>query len=178
MTRKTVKRDEKTGAQLRAVAPVKPVVARASPNRLRGSTLAPARSGSGAICQKCLSAAAAPTHSRDARPTICPVMADTNGKAASKTSSILTSAPSSYAYTSSASLLRGDGAKGRGIAVPPPTLPKYAGASSGYRLASLERLANRQRLYDHNNGTNGSAVGATVITAPVIETNGTANVSR
>jgi hypothetical protein len=104
-------------------------------------------------------------------------MADTNGKTASKTSSILTSAPSSYAYTSSASLLRGDGAKGRGIAVPPPTLPKYAGVSSGYRLASLERLANRQRLYEHNNGTNGSTVGAAAPAAPVIETNGTANVS-
>lgn len=104
-------------------------------------------------------------------------MADTNGKSASKTSSILT-APSSYAYTSSASLLRGDGVKGRGIAVPPPTLPKYAGVSSGYRLASLERLANRQRLYEHTNGTNGSAVGAAAIAAPVIETNGTANVSR
>jgi len=54
--------------------------------------------------------------------------------------------PASYHYTSSTSLLTG--AK----PTPPPTLPKYTASTSpapgGYRLAGLERLANRQRLFD------------------------------
>ncbi|CAG9132281.1 unnamed protein product [Plutella xylostella] len=70
--------------------------------------------------------------------------------------------PSSYAYTSSGSLL------GRGAArpVPPPTLPKYSGsfsagstglrereregAGGSHRLASLERLALRQRIIEQS----------------------------
>lgn len=73
--------------------------------------------------------------------------------------------PSSYAYTSSGSLL------GRGAAarpVPPPTLPKYSGSFSAgstatalrerdrdgtggsHRLASLERLALRQRIIEQS----------------------------
>ncbi|CAG4979099.1 unnamed protein product [Parnassius apollo] len=74
--------------------------------------------------------------------------------------------PSSYAYTSSGSLL------GRGSArpVPPPTLPKYSGSFSAgstlsstglrerdregtggsHRLASLERLALRQRIIEQS----------------------------
>ncbi|XP_071444682.1 septin-7 [Hetaerina americana] len=31
---------------------------------------------------------------------------------------------------------------------PPPTPPKYAGIGSGYRLSSLDRLAQRQRLFE------------------------------
>ncbi|XP_026320106.1 septin-7 isoform X2 [Hyposmocoma kahamanoa] len=72
--------------------------------------------------------------------------------------------PSSYAYTSTGSLL---GRGGAARPVPPPTLPKYsgsfsAGSSTGlrerdregtggsHRLASLERLALRQRIIEHN----------------------------
>lgn len=72
--------------------------------------------------------------------------------------------PSSYAYTSTGSLL---GRSGAARPVPPPTLPKYsgsfsAGSSTGlrerdregtggsHRLASLERLALRQRIIEHN----------------------------
>ncbi|GBP21993.1 hypothetical protein EVAR_18634_1 [Eumeta japonica] len=71
--------------------------------------------------------------------------------------------PSSYAYTSSGSLL-GRGASVR--PVPPPTLPKYSGSFSAgstglrerdregsggsHRLASLERLALRQRIIEQN----------------------------
>ncbi|XP_054277470.1 septin-7-like isoform X3 [Macrosteles quadrilineatus] len=51
--------------------------------------------------------------------------------------------PASYHYTSSSSLLAAS------TKTPPPTLPKYTAASPGtYRLAGLERLANRQRLFD------------------------------
>ncbi|CAB3239900.1 unnamed protein product [Arctia plantaginis] len=72
--------------------------------------------------------------------------------------------PSSYAYTSSGSLL---GRSGAARPVPPPTLPKYsgsfsAGSTSGlrdrdregtggsHRLASLERLALRQRIIEQS----------------------------
>nr|CAD7197998.1 unnamed protein product [Timema douglasi] len=60
--------------------------------------------------------------------------------------------PGSYMYTSSSSLLRGDKPAPR--AVPPPTLPKYVGGGSGggssstFRLASLDRLAHRQRQFE------------------------------
>lgn len=72
--------------------------------------------------------------------------------------------PNNYAYTSTGSLL-GRGASAR--PVPPPTLPKYsgsfsAGSSAGlrdrerdgtggsHRLASLERLALRQRIIEQS----------------------------
>ncbi|XP_075971738.1 septin 7-like protein pnut isoform X2 [Anticarsia gemmatalis] len=72
--------------------------------------------------------------------------------------------PSSYAYTSSGSLL---GRSGAARPVPPPTLPKYSGSFSAgsttglrdrdregtggsHRLASLERLALRQRIIEQN----------------------------
>lgn len=72
--------------------------------------------------------------------------------------------PSSYAYTSSGSLL---GRSGTARPVPPPTLPKYSGSFSAgsttglrerdregtggsHRLASLERLALRQRIIEQN----------------------------
>ncbi|XP_063820956.1 septin-7 [Ostrinia nubilalis] len=98
--------------------------------------------------------------------------------------------PSSYAYTSSGSLL---GRGGSARPVPPPTLPKYSGSFSAgstttglrerdregtggsHRLASLERLAVRQRIIEQsaNNqvstgstlntaGTNGGPTSATV----------------
>lgn len=86
--------------------------------------------------------------------------------------------PSSYAYTSSGSLL------GRGAAarpVPPPTLPKYSGSFSAgsttglrerdregtggsHRLASLERLALRQRIIEQN--ANNQVSGGSSINAP------------
>lgn len=102
-------------------------------------------------------------------------MTDTNSKSpGSKPSgmSILTSAPGSYAYTSSSSLLRShDSGKGRGIAVPPPTLPKYVGSTTGYRLASLERLANRQRLYEHQNGSTTTENGTASVSTSVCNNN-------
>lgn len=96
--------------------------------------------------------------------------------------------PSSYAYTSSGSLL---GRSGAARPVPPPTLPKYsgsfsAGSTSGlrdrdregtggsHRLASLERLALRQRIIEQssnnqvpigsslNTSSNGGPTSATV----------------
>lgn len=97
--------------------------------------------------------------------------------------------PSSYAYTSTGSLL---GRGGTARPVPPPTLPKYSGSFSAgsttglrdrdregtggsHRLASLERLALRQRIIEStsNNqvpigpvigsiGTNGAVTTATV----------------
>lgn len=57
-------------------------------------------------------------------------------------------------YTSSSSLLRSStGEKALPRAVPPPTLPKYTGGSSSYRLASLDRLAHRQRQFDQHQGS-------------------------
>lgn len=97
--------------------------------------------------------------------------------------------PSSYAYTSSGSLL---GRGGSARPVPPPTLPKYSGSFSAgsttglrerdregtggsHRLASLERLALRQRIIEqsannqvvpglsiNNNAPNGGPTSATV----------------
>ncbi|KAK7872263.1 hypothetical protein R5R35_012116 [Gryllus longicercus] len=68
----------------------------------------------------------------------------------------VTATPGSYMYTSSSGLLRGT-AGGEKVAlaraVPPPTLPKYT-SSGSFRLASLDRLAHRQRLFDQ--GCNGS----------------------
>ena len=61
-------------------------------------------------------------------------------------SSISSATPGSYLYTSSSSLLRSEKALPR--AVPPPTLPKYAAGGGSYRLASLDRLAHRQRQFD------------------------------
>lgn len=61
--------------------------------------------------------------------------------------------PGSYLYTSSSSLLRSStGEKALPRAVPPPTLPKYTGGSSSFRLASLDRLAHRQRQFDQQQG--------------------------
>lgn len=56
------------------------------------------------------------------------------------------SSPGSYMYTSSASLLT--------QREKPPILPKYQGytsasAGASYRLASLDRLANRQKLFEN-----------------------------
>ncbi|GLH12538.1 Uncharacterized protein GBIM_17275 [Gryllus bimaculatus] len=68
----------------------------------------------------------------------------------------VTATPGSYMYTSSSGLLRGTtgGEKvALARAVPPPTLPKYT-SSGSFRLASLDRLAHRQRLFDQ--GCNGS----------------------
>jgi hypothetical protein len=62
--------------------------------------------------------------------------------------------PGSYMYTSSSSLLRSStGEKAVPRAVPPPTLPKYTGGSSSFRLASLDRLAHRQRQFDQQQGS-------------------------
>ncbi|XP_075216307.1 septin 7-like protein pnut isoform X2 [Lycorma delicatula] len=56
--------------------------------------------------------------------------------------------PASYHYTSSTSLLA---ATANAKPSPPPTLPKYtSGSPASYRLASLDRLANRQRLFEQN----------------------------
>lgn len=80
--------------------------------------------------------------------------------------------PSSYAYTSSGSLL---GRGGSARPVPPPTLPKYSGSFSAgsttglrerdregtggsHRLASLERLALRQRIIEQNSNNQVSSV--------------------
>lgn len=66
--------------------------------------------------------------------------------------------PGSYMYTSSSSLLRSStGEKALPRAVPPPTLPKYTGGSSSYRLASLDRLAHRQRQFDQQAGGGNAA---------------------
>lgn len=65
-----------------------------------------------------------------------------NGSVPNKTPT--TVSPASYHYTSSTSLLNASTKP-----VPPPTLPKYSsGSPATYRLASLERLANRQRLFE------------------------------
>ncbi|XP_026470581.1 septin-7 isoform X2 [Ctenocephalides felis] len=86
--------------------------------------------------------------------------------------------PGSYLYTSSSTLLGARSATGPAVTadkpsvrpVPPPTLPKYTnsfnaggvrdrdrdgGIGGSYRLASLDRLAMRQRLIEQtaNNGT-------------------------
>ncbi|KAG6455209.1 hypothetical protein O3G_MSEX009092 [Manduca sexta] len=80
--------------------------------------------------------------------------------------------PSSYAYTSSGSLL---GRGGSARPVPPPTLPKYSGsfsagsttglrerdregAGGSHRLASLERLALRQRIIEQSSNNQVSSV--------------------
>ncbi|PSN38918.1 hypothetical protein C0J52_11861 [Blattella germanica] len=70
-------------------------------------------------------------------------------------STISAATPSSYMYTSSSSLLRSEKALPR--AVPPPTLPKYTAGSSSFRLASLDRLAHRQRQFDQQHQP-GSAI--------------------
>lgn len=90
--------------------------------------------------------------------------------------------PSSYAYTSSGSLL---GRGGSARPVPPPTLPKYSGSFSAgsttglrerdregtggsHRLASLERLALRQRIIEQssNNQVSITSVSSLNSTAP------------
>ncbi|PZC80182.1 hypothetical protein B5X24_HaOG215273 [Helicoverpa armigera] len=87
--------------------------------------------------------------------------------------------PSSYAYTSSGSLL---GRSGTARPVPPPTLPKYSGSFSAgsttglrerdregtggsHRLASLERLALRQRIIEQN-ANNQVSIGSTLNAPP------------
>lgn len=87
--------------------------------------------------------------------------------------------PSSYAYTSTGSLL---GRGGTARPVPPPTLPKYSGsfsagsttglrdrdregAGGSHRLASLERLALRQRIIESSSNNQ-------VSTGPVFGPNG------
>lgn len=88
--------------------------------------------------------------------------------------------PSSYAYTSSGSLL---GRSGTARPVPPPTLPKYSGSFSAgsttglrerdregtggsHRLASLERLALRQRIIEQSANNQVSVAGSTVPAPP------------
>lgn len=90
--------------------------------------------------------------------------------------------PSSYAYTSSGSLL---GRGGSARPVPPPTLPKYsgsfsAGSSTGvrerdregtggsHRLASLERLALRQRIIEQSSNNQ-------VISVPALSSTSSTN---
>ncbi|XP_045773666.1 septin-7 isoform X1 [Maniola jurtina] len=105
--------------------------------------------------------------------------------------------PNSYAYTSSGSLL---GRGGSARPVPPPTLPKYSGSFSAgstlsatglrereregtggsHRLASLERLALRQRIIEQSsnnqvgsvtsNSTAGTNSGPTFATVTLTET--------
>lgn len=86
--------------------------------------------------------------------------------------------PSSYAYTSTGSLL---GRGGSARPVPPPTLPKYSGSFSAgsttsltrdregtggsHRLASLERLALRQRIIEQSANNQ-------VSTGSILNTNG------
>lgn len=105
----------------------------------------------------------------------------TNGIGAAPRTATL-GAPASYAYTSTGSLL---GRGGSARPVPPPTLPKYSGsfsaggglrererdgAGGSHRLASLERLALRQRIIEQsaNNqvstllNSNGGPTSATV----------------
>ncbi|XP_067001930.2 septin-7 isoform X1 [Anabrus simplex] len=72
--------------------------------------------------------------------------ATSNGSPRGGGSSATITTPGSYMYTSSSSLLRGT-EKPLPRAVPPPTLPKYT-SSGSFRLASLDRLAQRQRLFD------------------------------
>ncbi|XP_050666250.1 septin-7 isoform X2 [Leptidea sinapis] len=85
-----------------------------------------------------------------------------NGITAPRTATLGT--PTSYGYASTGSLL---GRGGSARPVPPPTLPKYSGSFSAgsntglrerdregtggsHRLASLERLALRQRIIEQN----------------------------
>ncbi|CAG9796669.1 unnamed protein product [Diatraea saccharalis] len=102
--------------------------------------------------------------------------------------------PSSYAYTSTGSLL---GRGGSARPVPPPTLPKYSGSFSAgsttglrerdregtggsHRLASLERLALRQRIIEQNSNnqltsssisnSSGTNVGPTSATVTLTDT--------
>ncbi|XP_045527344.1 septin-7 isoform X1 [Pieris brassicae] len=97
--------------------------------------------------------------------------------------------PSSYAYTSSGSLL---GRGGSARPVPPPTLPKYSGSFSAgsvsstglrerdregtggsHRLASLERLALRQRIIEqssNNQVVTGALNNSTTSTGPTSAT--------
>ncbi|XP_047518496.1 septin-7 isoform X2 [Pieris napi] len=97
--------------------------------------------------------------------------------------------PSSYAYTSSGSLL---GRGGSARPVPPPTLPKYSGSFSAgsvssaglrerdregtggsHRLASLERLALRQRIIEqsaNNQIVTGALNNSTTSTGPTSAT--------
>ncbi|XP_069674007.1 septin-7 isoform X3 [Periplaneta americana] len=75
-----------------------------------------------------------------------------------RTSISAAATPGSYMYTSSSSLLRSSsGEKALPRAVPPPTLPKYAaGGTPSFRLASLDRLAHRQRQFEQQ-GTGATA---------------------
>lgn len=105
--------------------------------------------------------------------------------------------PNSYAYTSTGSLL---GRGGSARPVPPPTLPKYSGsfsagstltgtglrerdregAGGSHRLASLERLALRQRIIEQSsnnqvsagvtNSTSGANGGPTSATVTLTDT--------
>jgi hypothetical protein len=76
-------------------------------------------------------------------------VATSNGNCVGSAAISAAATPGSYMYTSSSGLLRSSmGDKAVARAVPPPTLPKYSGASSSFRLASLDRLAHRQRQFD------------------------------
>lgn len=95
--------------------------------------------------------------------------------------------PNSYAYTSSGSLL---GRGGSARPVPPPTLPKYSGSFSAgsslsatglrdrdregtggsHRLASLERLALRQRIIEQNANNQVASVTSNNTTGPTSAT--------
>lgn len=95
--------------------------------------------------------------------------------------------PNSYAYTSTGSLL---GRGGSARPVPPPTLPKYSGSFSAgsslsatglrdrdregtggsHRLASLERLALRQRIIEQNANNQVASVTSNSTTGPTSAT--------
>lgn len=107
-----------------------------------------------------------------------------NGIGASQRTATL-GTPSSYAYTSSGSLL---GRGGSARPVPPPTLPKYSGSFSAgsttglrerdregtggsHRLASLERLALRQRIIEQS--SNNQITSSTSVTTNGLPTSAT-----
>ncbi|XP_039278227.1 septin-7 isoform X7 [Nilaparvata lugens] len=81
--------------------------------------------------------------------------------------------PASYHYTSSASLLAAAAAPKPNP--PPPTLPKYttgslsSASSATYRLASLDRLANRQRLFEQNSTAAATPPSSTIATDSVLQ---------
>lgn len=109
-----------------------------------------------------------------------------NGLAAAPRTATL-GTPGGYAYTSSGSLL---GRGGSARPVPPPTLPKYSGsfsagstlsatglrerdregAGGSHRLASLERLALRQRIIEQS--ANNQVASATSLNATATTSNG------
>jgi hypothetical protein len=97
-----------------------------------------------------------PSWTAERRPSDMQTSSSTTSVATSNGSCVGTAisaaaTPGSYMYTSSSGLLRSS------RAVPPPTLPKYSGVSSSFRLASLDRLAHRQRQFDQQQGSSVTA---------------------